>query len=157
MSDNNQGLTCPVTGCPVKNILIMTAAVFVVTFGFDFLYHGVFLKADYEATANLWRSQTEMQAMMGISLLYHAVLALGVGSLYGLVTKNSPCCGACAKTGLKFGFLIGLTVGILMFANYIWVPMPLDLAIKWLVGSLAWGIVTGYVLSLVSGKCCCKK
>lgn len=157
MTDTTQGPVCPLTGCPIKNILIATVAVFAVTFGFDFLFHGMLLKGDYEATASLWRPKAEMEAMMGVCMFYHAVLAFGVASLYGFATKNSPCCGGCSKTGIKFGLLLGLIVGIGMFSSYIWTPMPLDLAIKWLGGSLAWGVITGYVLSLVAGKCCCKK
>lgn len=157
MSDTPQGLTCPITGCPVKHILIATVAVFAVTFAFDWLYHGVYLKDMYEATAAIWRPKAEMDAMMGVCLVYHAVLAFGVSALYCMMAKNCACGGGCPKTGMRFGLLLGLVIGIVHFSSYIWLPISMDLALRWLGGAVVWGVLTGYVLSLVKSKCCCKK
>lgn len=158
MTEENKGLVCPITGCPIKHVLIATVVAMAVTYGFDFVYHGMVLKPDYEATKALWRPEAEMMSMMNICIVYHLVLAFGVSALYCLFSKNSACGGACSKTGIKFGLLLGLIVGIIHFSSYIWLPMPMDLAIKWLGGSLAWGVLVGYALSIVASKCCaCKK
>lgn len=151
------GMVCPLTGCPIKNILIATVVTFIVTMAFDWLLHTQLMMADYTATAAMWRPEAEMNAMMGVCIFYHAVLSFGVAALYCFTSKSSSCGGACAVRGMKFGFLLGLILGISHFASYIWMPIPMDMAIKWLGGSIAWGVIIGYVLSLVSSKCCCKK
>ena len=149
----NTGMTCPITGCPVKKIIIGTVVVAVVTFLFDWIFHGMLLKPDYEATAALWRPEAEMQAMTTFCLIYHFVLAFGVSALYCYFAKSSECKGACPNKGMKFGFFIGLILGISHFASYIWMPIPLELAIKWLVGSIVWGVIVGYVLAMMCSKC----
>lgn len=154
----NKGLTCPITGCPVKHILLATLGVFLVTYGFDFLYHGVLLKGDYMATASLWRTEADMKANWPVCLLYHFVLSFGIAGLYCFVGKKSSCGGACPATGVKFGLLLGMILGISAFSAYIWLPMPLGLAVKWLVGNVILGVLLGFILSRISGKLggCCK-
>ncbi len=154
MTENEKTeMTCPITGCSLKKILIGTVVVAVVTFLFDWIFHGMLLKADYEATAALWRPQAEMQGMMSFCIIYHLVLAFGVSALYCYFAKGRECKGACPNTGTKFGLLLGLILGITNFAAYIWMPMPLELAIKWLAGSIVWGVIVGYVLSMLCSKC----
>lgn len=155
---NSEGLTCPLTGCPVKKVLITTIVTFAVTMAFDWLFHGKLMMADYTATASMWRPEADMKAMTDVCILYHAVLAFGVAGLYCYFSKHTECGGACPGKGIRFGFLLGLILGISQFAGYIWMPIPLAMALKWLGGSIAWGVITGYVLSLVCGKCgACKK
>ncbi|MBU6236162.1 MAG: hypothetical protein KGQ41_09980 [Alphaproteobacteria bacterium] len=150
------GLVCPITGCPIKKILITTIIVMIATYAYDFLFHGVLMRADYEATANLWRSEADMKALFPFCLIYHGVLAFAVSGLYCMYAKGCACGGKCPKTGMKFGLFIGLIVGIGMFSSYIWLPMPLAMAVKWLVGGVVWGLLIGFVLSKVA-SCCCKK
>lgn len=149
------GLTCPLTGCPVKHVLLAFLVVFIISFGFDFIFHGMFMKPHYEATAALWRPEAEMQDMMALCLLYHAVFSLGVASLYCLLGKCSPCGGKCPKTGLKFGILLGLILGIDDFAGYIWLPLPdMNIPLYWLAGRIVWGAAVGFALSCA---CCMMK
>lgn len=156
MTENDKtGMTCPITGCPIKQILITTLVVGIVTFIFDWVFHGMLLRPDYEATAALWRPEAEMQGMMSYCIFYHVVLAFGVSALYCYFAKNKDCQGKCPNTGMKFGFLVGLMLGISHFASYIWMPIPLELAVKWLVGNIVWGLVIGYVLSMLCKKTSC--
>ena len=158
--DKKCGLTCPVTGCPISKVLVATIVAFVVTMGFDWVFHGIYMKEAYEATADMWRPVEEMEKFFHFCLIYHAVLAFAVGGLYCWIAKSASCGGKCQKTGLRFGFFVGLIVGISHFSSYIWMPIPLDMAVKWLVGSVVWGLLLGLVLSLLCRMCCkssCKK
>lgn len=154
-SEKKCGMTCPLTGCPIKKVLITTIVAFVVSMAFDWVFHGIYMKDAYLATASMWRSDEEMKGMMNFCLIYHGVLAFGVAALYCMFSKSSDCKGSCPKRGIKFGFLVGLILGISHFASYIWMPIPLEMALNWLAGSVAWGVILGFVLSLLS-RCCNK-
>ena len=155
MNQNKEssGLTCPLTGCPIWKVLLATVVTFAVTFGFDWLFHGNYMKADYEATASLWRPEAEMQQLLQWCLVYHGVLAFSVAALYCWISRISSCNGTCQKTGLKFGLLVGLIIGITHFGGYLWMPIPMEMALKWLSGTILWGLLVGLALSLTCRAC----
>lgn len=154
MDANNQGgMTCPITGCPIKKVLIATVVAGLVTFVYDWFVHGVLLKADYAATAALWRPMADMEAMWQVCVIYHVVLAFGVAGLYCFMGQKSDCGGSCTKMGATFGLLLGLIMGITHFSSYIWLPMPLGLALKWLAAGVIWGVLIGFVLSRFCTTC----
>lgn len=160
MTENKKcGLVCPITGCPIGQILITTLIVGIVAFAFDWMVHGNLFKADYEATASLWRPQAEMEAMFPFCILFHGLFAFGTAALYCFFAKGACCGGKCPMTGVKFGLLLGLIVGIGHFSIYMMVPMTsMDLPIKWLIADIVRGVLMGYVLSLSLKKFgCCDK
>lgn len=150
------GMKCPLTGCPIAMVLAATIVAFVVTMGFDWVFHGIYMKEAYEATKDMWRPEEEMQNFFHICLIYHGVLAFGIAGLYCWISRFLPCSGKTPKAGLKFGFFVGLIIGISHFGSYIWMPIPMDMAINWLIGSIVWGMLLGFVLSQL-GRLCCKK
>lgn len=156
MNDSTEaGMKCPLSGCPVKHVLLAAVVVFLLTYAFDFLFHGMFMKPYYEATASLWRPEAEMQSMMGFCLLYHGVLAIAVAGLYCMVGKSSECQGKCPKMGVKFGILLGLVLGISDFSSYMWLPLTsTEIPMLWLIGRLVWGVVIGIALAYT---CRCMK
>lgn len=159
MSENKEcsGMRCPITGTPIQKVLMMTIMTAILAFAYDWLVHGNLLKADYEALSGLWRPMEAMQEFMPYCIFYHLVLAFGVSGLYCLVAKNSECKGACPMTGVKFGLLLGVVLGISHFSLYVLLPMPtMDLAIKWLVAGIVRGVVLGYALSMMCKQCCKK-
>ena len=58
----------------VKKVLLAALAVFIAFMGLDFLIHNVILSADYEAVAELWR--TDMMDKMWIMYVTGVVFAL---------------------------------------------------------------------------------
>lgn len=160
MEDNKScstggGMCCPISGCPIKHILILAVTAFVVMFGLEWLFHGIYMMPDYEATASLWRTEAEMQGLFHICLIRKGLMALAIAGLFGWASKA---CGGinCPIKGAKFGLLVGLLLGANDFGTYIWMDIPLELAIKWLVGNTLIGVVIGAVLGIVSGKLICK-
>lgn len=150
-----KGMCCPITGCPVKHVLLAAVLVFAVMFGFEWLFHGVYMMPDYEATADLWRSEEEMMGMMHICIIRKALMALAIAGLFCWLGRD---CGGikCPVKGAKFGLLIGLLLGASMFGSYVWMPIPLDMAVKWLVGDVVMGVILGAALGLACGKMCKK-
>lgn len=138
--------------------LMASVIAFVTTFLFDWLVHGVFLMDTYKATASLWRPEAEMQAMMPLCMAKHALLAMIFSALF-LRWKCTQTFGALftslcpVRKGFCFGSGIGLLVGINAAAAYLWMPIPENLAIAWLVSEIVkWGL-TGAILALLCSRC----
>jgi hypothetical protein len=149
-----EGMTCPLSGCPVKKVFVTTLVIFAVLFGFEWLFHGVFMKPAYEATASLWRPEEEMMSMMHICIIRKFFMALAIASLYGFACKNNASCDtSCNKTGLRFGLMIGILMAANEFGVYAYLPIPLDMAISWALGWLILGTLIGLTLAFLS-RCC---
>ncbi len=137
--------------CPVK-CLITAVAVFVVIFVFEFFFHSQFMMPYYKATASLWRPEADMKNFLYINLIRQVGTALVFTCLYGWFSKLSADCNECpVKKGAKFGFKIGLLLGLAAFGSYFWLPLPsLDIPVMWLVGNTIMGVLMG----IAAGLCC---
>lgn len=144
-----QGLTCPLTGCPFEKLLLSTVAVFITIFAFEWVFHGMYMMPVYEATASLWRTMEESQSLMHYSLIRTFVAALMISALYCWGSKATGCHGGGLVFGLRFGLVIGLLLGGWEFSTYVWMPIPFDMAVSWLVGCVIMGVLIGIVLSLL--------
>lgn len=127
----------------MKPYLITAAAVFVLWTVLDLIIHQFLLGGLYDITASVWRPRPEMK--MGLMTLVTLVSATTFSVLYGwLVQPKTP------STGLRFGFLYGLASGVPMgLGMYCVLPIPLSLAIGWLLAALVEGTVGGIVAASV--------
>lgn len=153
MTDKKEGMCCPLTGCPVKKVIVAWLFVFATMFGYEWAFHGMYMMPDYLATAALWRDEAEMEAMFHICIIRKAVMAFVIAGLYCWLSRAEH--GCCTKFGIKFGAMIGLLLGINSYSMYAYMPIPHEMAVKWLIGEVLMGVVIGVVLSFV-GKCCKK-
>ncbi len=166
MENNTQ---CPIKGCFGK-LLGGAIVTFIVLLGCGYAIHHVWLMPIYQATASLWRPMGEMKEMMPLMMGYYAVLSVIIAALFCKMKKAKMACIATEgaesqckvggkycpiKLGICFGVMVGLFMGVLSAGNYIWMPIPSELAIKWFVGDLVQGIVLGIVLALAC-HCCSK-
>lgn len=138
---------------PGIKCLIPVVAVFATIFGFQWLYHGVYMMPDYEATASLWRPKEEMEGMMWICILTKLIMAFAITCLFCWVAKGCESGGRCPMKGARFGLKIGLILGAHDFASYMWLPIQMDMAVKWFVGDVIMGVLIGVVLAFVMGMC----
>lgn len=155
---------CSMMGCFSKWILY-SVLTFIILFGMGYLINHIWLMPLYEATASMWRPVDEMSQNFPLLLVYYAALAL-VGSAIFCKIKKAKMADCAAepneckiggkhcpiKFGVYFGMLIGLLLGIQCAASYIWMPIPGELAIKWLVGQVVQWMIVGVVLSFVCFK-----
>ncbi len=154
-ADKKNGMCCPVTGCPAKYVLMATIATFILIFLFEWLFHGILMMPDYEATAELWRDEQGMRELFHFSLISQFLRAMAIASLFCWITKND-CDSLSIATGVKIGLLIGLLSGAGMLGSYAYTPIPLDMAIKWFIGEIVLGVIIGAMLA--GAACCvCKK
>jgi len=149
----SQGMCCPISGCPIKKVAILAIAAFATIFGFQWLYHGVYMMSDYQATAAMWRPEEQMKDFMHICMISKGLMALAASGLFCMAMKSS-CGSPCPVKGAKIGLLIGLLLGAASFSSYAWLPFEtMDIPLKWLAGDVLMGVIVGAVLGLVSRMC----
>lgn len=160
-----QNTNCSSQGCLVK-WLVAAAVTFAVLFGCGYVIHHIWLMPIYQQTVALWLLMDQMQQMFPLLMLYYVALALIISALFCKIKKAKM--AACAtdgsmsecriggrhcpiKFGICFGLLIGLFMGVQCAGSYIWMPIPKELAVKWLIGDVVQGLIIGVVLSLLCG------
>ncbi|MFQ5823120.1 MAG: hypothetical protein ACE5JB_03595 [bacterium] len=128
-----------------RRYLFASLGVFVVYFVLSIIVHWVLLKSAYEATADVWRPQSEMSAYMPILW----VTQLAVSFLFVFIyTKGYE--GKGLMEGVRYGLWIGLLMSIPMaFSSYATLPIPLSLAIKWFVFGLIEFVILGIVAAAI--------
>jgi len=127
----------------LKHSILATVVIFIVWSIMDFVIHGLFLRETYEATASLWRpmDEVDMPLMYAVTLVYAVCFVV----LYDVFVGSKS-----ISTGIKFGALFGLAAGVAMgFGSYSYMPIPLSLAVSWLVGTLLELIVAGAIVGAI--------
>jgi hypothetical protein len=127
----------------LKRSIIATVVVFVCWMAMDILIHGIFLKSLYEQTADLWRPEAEMK--QGTMALVVAVSALFFTTVYArLCRPKSLAMGV--QYGLFFGVVSGVSMGL---GTYSYMPIPMELAVAWMAGSVAEKGVAGAIVGWI--------
>jgi hypothetical protein len=148
--------TCKMKGC-VSKLLLSAIPVFIFIVVADFLVNGLWLKDIYLQTANLWRPEEEMKHLFPWVFAYQAALAIIFTALYcrhqGIASPSEGGKKPCPRMhALCFGFTIGMLLAVMHAAAYIWMPIPIELAVKWAIAGLLEGIGIGIVLSFTCRK-----
>ncbi|CAK0739888.1 conserved membrane hypothetical protein [Gammaproteobacteria bacterium] len=128
-----------------REALAVLAVFFVVSF-LDFILNGVLLASTYEATSGLWRPMSEVS----FTLVFTITLAISTCfvTMYSLLIEKKS-----LGAGLRFGSLFGLAIGIYLgFGSYAYMPIPVSLAISWLVGSVIEMTVAGALVGVIVHK-----
>ncbi|HKI99582.1 MAG TPA: hypothetical protein VKB51_14000 [bacterium] len=129
-----------------KPLLIGTIVLFVVWVVMDFIIHGVLLKSSYDATAALWRPWPEIKAGVIWATTFISALCFTLIYLYGFA-------GVSVQRTLAFGLWFGVAAGVSMgLGSYATMPIPLSLALSWLLGTLIEALVGVLVLHWVYGR-----
>ncbi|MFQ5482300.1 MAG: hypothetical protein ACE5ER_06035 [Nitrospinaceae bacterium] len=128
----------------MKRYLLAVIGVFLAWSVLDFVFHGVLLKSEYEATAHIWRPLEEVN--MVLANLVTLVLAVLYTGLYQTLIHPKNMTRA-----LKMGGYIGLMSGIstgLGFYCYMLIPLTLAAGwmVTWTVEMLAASAVVGAIL-----------
>ena len=114
-----------------KRCFFAFIAAFLFIFGFEFLFHGMFMKSAYMETAALWRTEADFQSHFWILVLGHAVIAFAFTGLY--VSKVGL---QSAATGFGYGIVIGiLCVGVELI-RFAVEPLTAKILWMWIAGDL---------------------
>jgi hypothetical protein len=124
----------------LKKTIWAVIVVFIVWSILDFLIHGILLKSTYQATANLWRPEDEMN--MPLMSLVTLIISICFVTIYSyMINPKSLALGV--KYGLVFGLITGVSMG---FGSYCYMPIPLSLAFSWFIGSLIELTIAGFIV-----------
>ena len=127
----------------MKKTIISIVAVFVVWSVMDFVIHGVILSSSYAATAALWRPMGEMKTSLMHFTAFIASLTFVL--IYSLLISKKG-----ISTGLKYGVLFGLSVGVPMgYGSYSFLPIPYHMAFAWCFGSVVEAIMGGLIIGAI--------
>jgi hypothetical protein len=93
----------------------------------DMVIHGMLLGAEYAKLTALYRAQAESQALFGLMLLAHAMMAWALVWIYRQGLRSGPWLGQ----GLRFGLAAALLAPVPNYLIYYIVqPTPLDLMLR---------------------------
>ena len=120
-----------------KRLLAATIAVFAFIFGYDFLYHGMYLADEYQATASLWRPEASMGEYMRYLTIGQLIIAFGVVWLVFRSERGGWLAGA--VTGIAIATIAAGT-NLIFFAVQ---PLPADLVCSW--------ITSGFIQTAIAG------
>jgi len=131
-----------------KGRWIMAAVVVaIVVTVLESVFHGVLLKGIYEATATVWRPQTEMTRLMPWGWASTLVIAFIMVYIYH---KGYEGKGSAIAEGLRFGLVIGLFTAIPMAVwLYVMYPLPLNLSLYWFGIAMINMLVAGGLIGLI--------
>ena len=128
-----------------KRLLLAIVVVFAGIFATDFVIHGFWLKADYAASASLWRPEAEMQKFFGWLMLGQLLATVTFVLLWakGFAEKATPVCP------VIYGTVMGLFCQANTLITYAVQPLPGSIAVKWFVAAIAQGVLMGLLVSFV--------
>ena len=127
----------------MKKTLLAIVAVFVSWQVLDFVIHNVILSSTYAATQELWRPMEEMK--MGLMMFVSIVSAACFVLVYNWFFKEKN-----MMTGMKYGLIFGIGVGISMgYGTYSVQPILYSTALGWLLGTVVETTIAGLITGLI--------
>jgi uncharacterized membrane protein YsdA (DUF1294 family) len=140
-----------------KACIFGTLGVFLFLNVYNYIMHQVWLIDEYAATAQLWRTPEDMQSKLLLVQAYNVVFAMVVTCWFKTTRSAYACEGGETRCpirsgGLRFGYKLGLVLGLGMAGMYMYMPIPESLGIKWLLTGFLEGLGTGAVLGMACGN-----
>ena len=121
------------------------AVIAIALFVFDIIFHGVLIKGYYEQTANLWRSENEMQNLVLFNIatyLSSSFIAVVIFEQFVLKLDKKDLLKNC----FKISILITTLIGIIMVRFYVFIPMTLSLSFFWFINAIFHGVIVWLIL-----------
>ena len=128
----------------IPRLLLAIVVAFVVIFATDFLIHGIWLKPDYDATKAIWRPEGEMHSYFQLMMLAQILCATAF-----MIIWAQGFAGHSVACGIQFGIVMGIFQQVWAIVDYVVLPMPGELAVKWYFSGLVQAALIGIVAALV--------
>lgn len=129
----------------MKGMILGGVAAFVFVFAFEFLVHGFLMMGMYEATATVWRPQTESN--MVVMLLSQFLFAMAIAFFYPIVGPDKEC-----KKAAPFGIGLGLVMAMPQIASYSYLPIPISISLAWAAASFVKAFGSAVIVAKVFNK-----
>lgn len=117
---------------------------FVFIFASDFLIHAIWLDADYKATAQLWRPETEMQQRFVWMLFGQLLAALAFAVIWAMGFG-----GRSVGTGATVGLFFGIGMQVWAIALFVVAPLPAAIAGKWFLSGVLQAMILGIIMAAI--------
>ena len=155
-------------GC-VKDLMcfiVSSIVVFLFITAFEYVFHVVLMMPQYQATAELWRS--DMVAYSQYVYIGQLLVAMACVWLFKLTQKKGGCgdkgaCGCKSASSccmfLGFPTALGFFFAAESFVWYAYLPVEFPLIGFWMLGGFVKGLGVGALLTLMASckkKSCCK-
>jgi uncharacterized membrane protein YhaH (DUF805 family) len=98
-----------------KQCIISIVVVFIVSMTFDFVVHGVLLKADYAGQPALMRTEADAQRHFPAMLVAHAIFATAATVIY---RRGREAGKGWPGQGVRYGFWLALAACVPGFRIY---------------------------------------
>lgn len=125
-------------------LILSMIVTWVFVFCFDFVYHGLLLVDIYNETAFLWRSPEDMMDKINITLSIQFSFSALMCVLYAYYAPEKT-----FGQGLRFGFAIGLLLGLMQVGTSTFMPVSFLLTWLWFSGTffqcLTMGAIIGFI------------
>ena len=106
--------------------------VFIALFALDHLLHGMLLKNIYHQTASVWRPEADMKKIMWYMWLGYLVFSPVFVCIYSKGYEEGK---DRIGQGLRYGFWMGILLSVMSsLISYVVLPIPLKLAVYWIIG-----------------------
>lgn len=125
-------------------LILSIIATYIFVFAFDFMYHDVLLVEVYNDTAFLWRSPEEVIAKINFILAVQFCFSLIMCVLYAYYAPQTN-----FGQGLRFGFAIGLLLGLMQMGTYTFMPVSFLLTWLWFSGTFFQCLTMGAIMGLI--------
>lgn len=133
----------------IKKFIISVIAIFAFMYAVDFLFHGVLLKEMYVDTAHLWRTKEDMSGFWYLCIIVHLIFAILAVSLFKIFLTSADK-AKLLQYSLEGGVLIGMMIGVLEIAAYIYMPIPFMMVITWFSSKIIYGLGIGGILYVIN-------
>ena len=127
-----------------KRLVISSIAVFIFIFIFEWLFHGMILADAYQATAQLWRTEADMQSHFYWMLLGQLLFAVMFCFIF---TKGYQQKGL--AEGARYGFYMALFISTTTLVMYAVTPYPGTLVTAWIIGGIVELVLAGMILAAI--------
>ena len=124
--------------------------VFITLFALDYLLHGMLLKGIYHQTASVWRPEADMKKIMWYMWLGYLIFSPVFVCIYSKGYEEGK--GRIGQ-GFRYGFWMGVLLSVMQnLICYVILPIPLKLAVYWIVGETIKYTCLGTILGLAYKK-----
>ena len=129
-----------------KRFLVVLPIVCVVIILFDYIYNFIFLQEAFMKNSQYWRTPEQMKSLIILGWIV-MVLCITIISLLFIQSGKTG-----IYNGLKFGFLTGLLLFLLVYGFTTIVPWPACLLIAWAGQWFANSIILGFLFGWLYKK-----
>lgn len=101
----------------------------------------------YIATASVWRDFGEMLRNLPLTIFFMFIMSTWATYAFSKIFPEGG-----FNNGLRFGFYMGIFIGIFAASWYLWMPVPPLLAVGWFLTRFLQVLICGMILGTIYKK-----